>query len=106
MDQQSEDGLRSEANTAETADGGRRIILNFPSLDQAAQLMHPWRDSVSRARAISNLHEALLTAGLNLEIRVAGRPVAELGANSMRGALLTLLRLHPTVAKHPLPVGR
>ncbi len=106
MEQQSEDGLPGEANTVATADGGRKIILNFPTLEQAAQLLNPWRDSASRARAISNLHQALMTAGLNLEIRVNGRSMAELGTELMRGALLTLLRLNPTGAKQPLPVGR
>jgi hypothetical protein len=107
MEQRTEDDLRSESGTVEAADGGRKIILNFPTLEEAAQLMNPWRDSGSRARAISKLHQALTTVGLNLEIRVNGRSMVELGAESMRGAMLTLLGVNPAEeGKQPLSAER
>ena len=102
MEDRSEDDLRSLLGPVVVGDDGRKIILNFPSLEQAIQLLKPWRDNASRIRALTRLREALSTAGLNLEIRVNGRPMVELGPRLMRGALLTLLGLSSSTDREPL----
>lgn len=69
-----------------------RIVLQFDTLDDALRLFSPWRGAGPRVQAASQIHAALSAAGLAVEVRVKGRPVAELGAGEPRGVLFSLLQ--------------
>lgn len=68
-----------------------RIILHFETLEDAMRLLTPWRGAGPRAQAAQQIHHALSSAGLLLEIRIQGRPVAELGSGAPHGPLFSLL---------------
>jgi len=68
-----------------------RIILHFETLEDALRLFSPWRGAAPRAQAAQQIHHALSSAGLQLEVRIQGRPVAELGSSRPRGPLFSLL---------------
>jgi hypothetical protein len=68
-----------------------RIILHFETLEDALRLFSPWRGAAPRAQAAQQIHHALSSVGLLLEVRVQGRPVAELGSAQPRGPLFSLL---------------
>jgi len=68
-----------------------RIVLNFDSLDQALQLLKPWAHPQLRADAARKIHGALEAVGLQLEVRVKGVPVAQMGSGDFHGSLLALL---------------
>jgi hypothetical protein len=70
---------------------GNRIILHFDRLEDALRLLSPWREARTRADVASRIHEALNAVGLAVELRVKGRPVAELGEGEARGSLLSLV---------------
>lgn len=72
---------------------GKRIVLQFDSLEEVMKLLSPWRGASTRAQAATQIHHALAAAGIEVELRVKGCPVAELGAGQMRGSLLSLLHL-------------
>jgi hypothetical protein len=82
----------------EVEGAGNRIILNFESLEQALQLLRPWRGATRRAEVASQIHQALAAAGLSLELRVNGRPVAEIGEGYLRGSLFSVLGMRPATA--------
>ncbi len=71
---------------------GNRIVLQFESLDDALKLFSPWKGAGPRVQAASQIHQALEAAGLTVELRVKGRPVAQLGTCELRGPLLALLQ--------------
>lgn len=73
---------------------GRQIVLDFPSLSAALQLWKPWSDGKRREEITDLLHQALAAAGLSLEVRVQGKPVALLGGASKQGLALQLLGQH------------
>lgn len=73
---------------------GQRIVLQFESLEEVMKLLSPWRGVSTRAMAAMQIHHALAAAGIEVEVRVKGRPVAELGTGEMRGSLLSLLQLN------------
>lgn len=68
-----------------------RIILHFETLEDALRLLTPWRGAGPRAQAAQQIHDALSSAGLLLEVRIQGRPVAELGSGEPHGPLFSLL---------------
>lgn len=68
-----------------------RIVLHFETLEDALRLFSPWRGAVPRAQAAQQIHHALSSVGLQLEVRIQGRPVAELGSSAPRGPLFSLL---------------
>lgn len=68
-----------------------RIILHFETLEDALRLFSPWRGAAPRAQAAQQIHLALSSVGLLLEVRIQGRTVAELGSAQPRGPLFTLL---------------
>ncbi|MCS7044399.1 MAG: hypothetical protein N2036_11870 [Bryobacteraceae bacterium] len=68
-----------------------RIILHFDTLEDALRLFSPWRGAAPRAQAAQQIHHALSSVGLRLEVRIQGRPVAELGSIAPHGPLFTLL---------------
>lgn len=68
-----------------------RIVLHFETLDEALRLFSPWRGAGPRAQAAQQIHHALSSVGLRLEVRIQGRPVAELGSGPPRGPLFSLL---------------
>lgn len=70
---------------------GNRIVLHFESLDEALQLLSPWKGVRPRAEAVNQITKALSAVGLCLEIKVKGRQVAELVSGQLRGPLATLL---------------
>lgn len=72
---------------------GNRIILHFDTLEEALQLLSPWRGAGRRAEVTDDIHRALQAIGVRMELRVKGRSVAELGLGDLRGSALTLLRL-------------
>jgi hypothetical protein len=74
------------------ATAGKRIILEFDTLDQALMLLKPWRAETSRAAAAARIHESLTAVGLQMELRVRGKSVAEFGDGMFRGSLCALLR--------------
>ncbi|MGQ9918556.1 MAG: hypothetical protein ACUVS7_14155 [Bryobacteraceae bacterium] len=76
--------VKAEAET-------NRIILHFETLEDALRLFSPWRGAAPRAQAAQQIHHALSSVGLLLEVRVQGRPVAELGSAQPRGPLFSLL---------------
>jgi|WetSurMetagenome_2_1015567.scaffolds.fasta_scaffold490615_2 hypothetical protein len=78
--------------TARTEIDGHRIVLDFDNLEDALQLLSPWRGAVIRAEVAENMHKALSAVGLTLEVRAKGCPVAELGEGQFRGSLLALLK--------------
>lgn len=68
-----------------------RIILHFETLEDALRLFSPWRGAGPRAQAAQQIHHALSSVGLRLEVRIQGRPVAELGSVAPHGPLFSLL---------------
>lgn len=70
---------------------GRRIVLDFPNLQAAFEMLKPWSGQTKRAEMANRLHEALKSVGLSLEVKIQGRPMAELGSDSRGGVLLRLL---------------
>ncbi len=70
---------------------GNQIVLDFSSLGEALQLWKPWSDGQRRTEITELLHRALSSAGLSLEVRVQGKPVAQLGGSHMSGIALRLL---------------
>ncbi len=70
---------------------GDRIILDFPSLQAAFQMLQPWSGQAKRADLADRLHEALKSVGLSLEVKVQGKPMAELGSRAKGGVILRLL---------------
>ncbi|HBY63941.1 MAG TPA: hypothetical protein DEH78_29295 [Solibacterales bacterium] len=70
---------------------GNRIVLDFPSLQSAFQMLQPWSGKEKRAELFNRLHEALRMAGLSLVVQVKGRIMAELGADAKGGPVLKLL---------------
>lgn len=80
---------------AEVRSEGNRIILNFPTLQAAMVLLQPWTDKVKRLELTEHIHQALLAAGLILEVRVKGISMACLGAGAKTGAILQLLGMGP-----------
>lgn len=72
---------------------GRHIVLDFPSLQAAFEMLKPWSGQAKRAEMANRLHEALKSVGLSLEVKIQGRPMAELGSDSRGGVLLRLLGL-------------
>ncbi|MGC8760785.1 MAG: hypothetical protein ACP5VC_12565 [Bryobacteraceae bacterium] len=68
-----------------------RIILHFDTLEDALRLFSPWRGAAPRAQAAQQIHHALSSVGLLLEVRIQGRPVAELGSVAPHGPLFSLL---------------
>ncbi len=68
-----------------------RIILHFETLEDALRLFSPWRGAGPRAQAAQQIHHALSSVGLLLEVRIQGRPVAELGSVAPHGPLFSLL---------------
>ncbi|MBX5495083.1 MAG: hypothetical protein IRZ15_07080 [Bryobacteraceae bacterium] len=70
---------------------GNRIVLDFPNLKAAFQLLKPWSGQAKRVELAERIHEALRLAGLSLEVKVQGKPVAELGSGEKRGLILRLL---------------
>ncbi len=72
---------------------GQRIVLDFPSLQAAFEMLRPWSGQSKRAEMADRLHEALKAVGLSLEVKIQGRPMAELGSASRGGILLKLLGL-------------
>jgi hypothetical protein len=78
--------------TPALATAGKRIILEFETLEQALMLLKPWRAENSRAAAAARIHESLTAVGLQMELRVRGKSVAEFGDGAFRGSLCALLR--------------
>jgi len=72
---------------------GQRIVLDFPNLQAAFEMLRPWSGQAKRAEMANRLHEALKSVGLSLEVKIQGRPMAELGSESRGGILLKLLGL-------------
>ena len=70
---------------------GNRIILDFPTLQAAFQLLQPCWGRAQRLQAAHNVHRGLSAAGLCLEIRVRGRTMACLGEGNKAGMMLRLL---------------
>ncbi|MCC6345515.1 MAG: hypothetical protein IT166_25170 [Bryobacterales bacterium] len=70
---------------------GKQIVIDFPSLGEALSLWKPWGDGKRRTEIAAALHETLAAAGLCLELRVQGKPVAMLGGEEMSGLALRLL---------------
>jgi hypothetical protein len=73
---------------------GKQIVLDFPSLGEALQLWKPWGDGKSRSEISRLLHEALIAAGLSLEVRVQGKAVASFGGDEISGLALRFLERH------------
>lgn len=67
------------------------IVLNFETLDQALQLLSPWKDARHRKDALQQITKALSAVGLCVEIKVKGRRIAELVAGQIRGPIVALL---------------
>ncbi|MCC6364557.1 MAG: hypothetical protein IT165_13620 [Bryobacterales bacterium] len=78
-------------DTVTVSGEGRQIVIDFPSLGEALSLWKPWGDGKRRAEIVEALHETLAAAGLSLELRVQGKPVALLGGEEMSGLALRLL---------------
>ncbi|MBI3209097.1 MAG: hypothetical protein HYZ37_09390 [Candidatus Solibacter usitatus] len=72
----------------------KHIVLEFPSLGDALQLWKPWNDGKSREEITKMLHAALQAAGVSLEVRVQGKPIATLGGDGMSGLAIRLLAQH------------
>lgn len=72
----------------------KQIVLDFPSLGEALQLWKPWGDGKRRTEITQRLHEALIVAGLSLEVRVQGKAVASFGGDQIRGLALRFLERH------------
>lgn len=70
---------------------GSCIVLDFPTLQDALQLWKPWNGATKRREITNLLHQALAGAGLSLELRVKGKPVAHFGSGELSGAALALL---------------
>ncbi len=70
---------------------GNRIILHFETLEDALQLLSPWRGIRDRAEAVRLIAKALCAVALNVEVRVKGRVLAEVVAGKLTGPLLSLL---------------
>lgn len=79
------------ANSPRIESSENRIVLNFDSLEQALQLLSPWKDRRNRMAAAQQITKALSAAGLSVEIKVKGRQIAELVAGQIRGPILALL---------------
>ncbi len=72
---------------------GKRIVLDFPNLQAAFEMLRPWAGQAKRTEMANRLHEALKSVGLSLEVKIQGKPMAELGSDSRGGSLLKLLGL-------------
>ena len=77
--------------TPHVESAGNRIILHFDKLDQALRLMQPWPGDKLRADAAIRITKALEAVGLIVEVRVNGRPIAEMGAGGVHGSLMKLI---------------
>ena len=69
----------------------KQIVLEFSTLRDALQLWKPWNDGQKRREITRLLHQALAGAGISLELRVQGKPVANLGIGELSGVALSLL---------------
>ncbi|MBL8233044.1 MAG: hypothetical protein JNL98_31390 [Bryobacterales bacterium] len=78
-------------STAKVHGEGNRIVLDFESLADALKLWKPWGDRLRRLQVTDLLHEALSSAGVSMELRVKGKPVAELGGDEKSGLALRLI---------------
>ncbi|MDX2150235.1 MAG: hypothetical protein SFV54_05850 [Bryobacteraceae bacterium] len=84
--------LGGEAGQGVVVNGeGNRIVLDFPNLQSAFQMLQPWSGREKRAELFERLHEALRMVGLSLVVQVKGRIMAELGAEAKGGPVLRLL---------------
>jgi hypothetical protein len=73
---------------------GDRIVVDLSSLRAGRRLLAsgPFA-SAQRARTTGRVHEALDIAGLTVEVRLRGDPVARLGAEAQPGTIGRLLNL-------------
>lgn len=69
----------------------KQIVLEFPTLQDALLLWKPWNDGQKRREITNLLHQALSGAGISVELRVQGKPVAHLGTGELSGLALALL---------------
>lgn len=72
---------------------GDHIVVDLPSLRAGRRLLASGPFVTDRAQTTGRLHEALDLAGLTVEIRLRGDPVARLGAGARPGALGRILNL-------------
>ena len=79
------------AGTPQIESKDNRIVLHFETLDQALQLLSPWKDLRHRKDAAEQITKALSAIGLCLEIKVKGRQIAEFVAGKIRGPIVALL---------------
>ena len=70
-------------NAVKVHSEGNQIVLDFETLADALRLWKPWSDAVRRLEVTEVLHRGLAAAGLNLQLRVQGRPVADLGGDEI-----------------------
>lgn len=75
---------------------GKQIVLDFPTLAEALGMWKPWADARRRGEAAEVLHRAMAAAGVVLQLRVQGQPVASLGGSEMTGLMLRLLQAAPS----------
>lgn len=84
---------------------GDRIVVDLSSLRAGRRLLAsgPFT-SGQRARTTGRIHEALGIAGLTVEVRLRGDPIARLGAEAQPGAFGRLLNLDGIELRPTRPV--
>lgn len=72
---------------------GARIVVALPSLKAGSLLMNSSPFTTSRRKQLRLTNRWLQRAGLTVDVHLAGRPWARIGAATRPGALARLLRL-------------
>lgn len=86
---------------------GKRIVVDLPTLRAGRRLVTSGPFAMGdRASKVSRLHEAMDIAGLRVEVRLRGDPIARLGAGTQPNTLSRLLNLGAVELRPTRPLLR
>lgn len=80
------------------------IWIDVPSLSAAREHFKPWLHRSKRHASLHRMHAGFTAAGLDVQIRLAGRTIARLGMAAHPGLISRLLGYAP-VELRPLSIG-
>lgn len=69
------------------ADDGRMIVVDFPDLAAALRVFRTWTSPEKRTEFARKLEETMRLLELDLQVRVAGKPVDSFGPHAQSGLL-------------------
>lgn len=84
--------LHIEEEEVHVSSEGRHVVVALPSLRAGSMLMRPVGPAKGRLNRLRAADEWLRAAGLTVDVHLAGRPLARLGAGARPGAPARLIR--------------